>query len=60
MAAKRPTSRNGYRRANPQGKPSLTHQHKPLKYWHFPHPRGFRVYVRFIAPLKLPFKFERS
>jgi len=57
--ASRPTSRNGYRHAKAQGKPNLTHRHKPLKYGHFLHPRVFRVYVRFIPPLKLPFKFER-
>jgi hypothetical protein len=53
------TCRDGYRRANPHGKPSLTHRHKSLKYGHFLRPRGFSVYLRFIAPLKLPFKFER-
>jgi hypothetical protein len=52
------TSCNGYREAKPHGKPSLTRGHKALKYRHFPHPWAWRVYAPFIAPLKLPFKFE--
>ena len=53
------TSRNGYRHAKAQGKPNLTDRRKSLKYGRFLHLRGFRVYARFIAILKLPFKFER-
>jgi len=56
-------ARNGYRLAKPQGKPNFTIARKRPRHRRFldsvPPGPAARVYSRFIAILKLPFKFDR-